>query len=1004
MNPVAEEIRSYIGANDGSSSLAHYGMPRRSGRYPWGSGEDPYQHSKDFLGRVEEMRKAGFTWTDDKGKTWTGDTAIAKSMGLSSTQFRAEVGIANDTRRMYEVSRAKALKEKGLGNTAIGREMGIPESTVRSLLDPNAESRMKAAKNAADFIKKQVDERGMIDVGVGVERELNISSEKLEQALYLLEREGYPTYSGRISQVTNAGQMTTLKVICPPGTEHKEIYHPENIHSLKEYISRDGGASFEKKFYYPTSIDSSRVKVLLADEIGPDGEPGVAKDGLIQIRRGVPDLSLGESRYSQVRILVDGTKYLKGMAVYSDNMPDGVDIVFNSNKTSVDAAYKKIKDDPENPFGSLIKDADQGGQYWYDPKSGKRVPANTPGAKLGAINKRSDEGDWSEWKDAVPSQFLSKQSKSLAEKQLNIAKENKQEEFDEYRQLNNPTVKKYLLQKFADECDSAAVHLQGAALPGQKYHVIIPINTLKDNEVYAPGYDNGTKLALVRYPHGGTFEIPILTVNNKHQQAKNILGSDVGDAIGINKSVADRLSGADFDGDTVMCIPTHNGKVKITSTDPLEGLEGFDPTASYGPETYKGKNITLMTKANTQKQMGVISNLICDMTLAGAKQDELAAAVRHSMVVIDAEKHKLNFKQSEIDNNIAALHKKYQGKETGGAGTIISKAKGQYSVEKRQGSPKVNTKLLSNGKPNPDYDPTKPEGSLIWKTADDLYYPNRSYDKSTGIMTIKTNVPRQSVKYNVNDPEARDFYEPVKRVDADGNVSFTNKDGSITYKRETRLQKSTKMAEFENAYDLVSPAKYPMEIVYADYANYMKDLARKARIEVNNTGKIAYSAQAKATYAKEVKDLETKLDNALRNAPRERLAQIRANADIQDKVAKNPSMEKKDIKKASQQALTKYRSEAGSVARSKRSIQITDREWDAIQAGAISENKLKQILANTDVDILRQRATPKTYTTLNPAKINRIKSLQASGKTLSEIANTVGVSTSTVSEYLKGVN
>jgi DNA-binding NarL/FixJ family response regulator len=1009
MNPVAEEIRSYIGANDSSSSLAHYGMPRRSGRYPWGSGEDPYQHSKDFLGRVEEMRKAGFTWTDEKGKTWTGDTAIAKSMGLSSTQFRAEVGIANDTRRMYEVSRAKALKEKGLGNTAIGREMGIPESTVRSLLDPKAESRMQAAKNAADFIKKQVDERGMIDVGVGVERELNISSEKLEQALYLLEREGYPTYSGRISQVTNAGQMTTLKVICPPGTEHKEIYNPDKIGSLKEYISRDGGESFEKKFHYPSSMDSSRLMVRYME----DG--GIDKDGVIELRRGVKDLSLGESRYSQVRILVDGTHYLKGMAVYSDDMPDGVDVVFNTNKKKGvpalgpkdNTVLKPIKkDDPDNPFGSLIKESEKGGQYWYDPETGKRVSANDPNAKLGLINKRSDEGDWSDWKDAVPSQFLSKQSVSMAKKQLKIAQENKQAEFDEYRDLNNPTVKKYLLQKFADECDSAAVHLQAAALPGQKYHVIIPNNTLKENEVYAPGYDSGTKLALVRYPHGGIFEIPICTVNNKNPLGKKLIGTDPIDAICINSKVAERLSGADFDGDTVMCIPTHDkaGKVKIATHDPLEGLVGFDPKVEYGPETYKGKNITFMTKANTQKQMGVISNLITDMTLAGAKEDELAAAVRHSMVVIDAEKHKLNFKQSEIDNNIAALHKKYQGSESGGAATIISKAKGQTSVEKRQGSPRLNVKNLSNGKPNPDYDPSKPEGALIWKTADDLYYPDRSFDKSTGTMTIKTNVPRQSVKYNVNNPDERDYYEPVKRVDADGNISFTNKDGSITYKQNTRTQKSTKMAETEDAYSLVSPGRYQMELVYADHANYMKDLARQARLEVHNTGKIAYSAQAKSTYSKEVADLERKLDNALLNAPRERLAQIRANADIQGKVANNPNMEKKDIKKASQQALTKYRSEAGSVARSKRSIQITDREWDAIQAGAISENKLKQILANTDVDILRQRATPKSYTTLNQAKINRIKSLQASGKTLSEIANTVGVSTSTVSEYLKGVN
>lgn len=1002
MNPVAEEIRSYIGTSDSSETLAHYGMPKRSGRYPWGSGEDPYQHSRDFLSRVEEMRKAGFTYTDEKGKVWKGDTAIAKSMGLSSTQFRAEIGICSDTRRMYQVSQAKALKEKGLGATAIGREMGVSESTVRSLLDPLAESRMKASKSAAELIRKRLDETGkFVDVGVGTERELNISSEKLEQALYLLEREGYPVYNFRVAQATNAGQMTTVRAICPPGTQYKEVYNLDNITSLKEYISRDGGATFEKKFHYPESMDSKRLMIRYKE----DG--GIDMDGTIELRRGVKDLSLGESRYSQVRILVDGTHYLKGMAIYGDDkdFPPGVDVIFNTNKSKnvpalgpKDNTVLKLikKDDPDNPFGSLIKDAEQGGQYWYDDGSGKK--------KLGLINKRSDEGDWSEWKDAVPSQFLSKQPISLAKKQLKLAQDNKQEEFDEYCSLNNPTVKKYLLNKFADECESAAVHLQAAALPGQKYHVIIPNNTLRENEVYAPGYDNGTQLALVRYPHGGTFEIPICTVNNKNAVGKKQIGTDPIDAICINSKVAERLSGADFDGDTVMCIPTNTGKVKIKSTDPLKGLEGFDPKVQYGPDTYEKGKITLMTKANTQKQMGIISNLITDMTLMGATQDELAAAVRHSMVVIDAEKHKLNFKQSEIDNNIAALHKRYQGKESGGAATIISKAKGQASVEKRQGSAKVNTKLLRNGQPNPDYDPTKPEGSLIWKSADDLYYPERSYDKSTGTMTIKTTTPRKSVKYDMNDPEARDYYEPVERKNPDGTSYFTNKDGSISYKTRTRLQKSTKMAEAEDAYDLVSPGKYQMELVYADYANYMKDLARQARMEVHNTGKVAYSAQAKATYAKEVKDLNDKLNDALINAPRERLAQIRTSAEVNSKTASNPNMEKKDVKKISQQALTKNRTEAGSVARSKRSIQITDREWDAIQAGAISESKLKQILDNTDVDKLRQRATPRTYTTLNTAKINRIQAMSANGKTLNEIAKALGVSTSTVSEYLKGGN
>ena len=52
--------------------------------------------------------------------------------------------------------------------------------------------------------------------------------------------------------------------------------------------------------------------------------------------------------------------------------------------------------------------------------------------------------------------------------------------------------------------------------------------------------------------------------------------------------------------------------------------------------------------------MGKISNLITDMTLLGASEDKLARAVRHSMVVIDDEKHHLDYKQSEKDNNIAA--------------------------------------------------------------------------------------------------------------------------------------------------------------------------------------------------------------------------------------------------------------------------------------------------------------------------------------------------------------
>ena len=895
MNSVAEEI------------LMHYGMPRRSGRYPWGSGDNPYQHSGDFLSRVEELEKQGMKQTE-----------IAKALGLTTTQLRTQKSLAKDERRALQVSTAKGLREKGYSLNEIAEKMGFAnDSSVRSLLNENSEARMNQAKTTAEFLKKMIDEKGMIDVGTGVERELGISREKLNQALYILEMEGYPVYGGGVPQVTNPGKQTNIKVICPPGTEHREIYDFDNVHSVKDYdqILSEDGQKVRPAFQYPESMDSSRLKINYAE----DG--GIQKDGVIEIRRGVDDLSLGDSHYAQVRIMVDGTHYLKGMAVYSDDLPDGVDVLFNTNKktgTPMTDVLKKIKDDPDNPFGSLIKE--HGGQSYYIDKDGNE--------KLSLINKRAEEGDWGEWSDRLPSQFLSKQSMTLINKQLGLATADKVAEYDEICALTNPTVKKTLLKSFADDCDSAAVHLQAAALPRQKYQVILPLTTIKDTEVYAPNYKNGEQVALIRYPHGGTFEIPVLTVNNKQPEGKKVLGNTPKDAIGINSKVAERLSGADFDGDTVMVIPT-GGKVKITSTRALEGLKGFDPKLEYGgkPEG------SFKPMRNTQTEMGKISNLITDMTLRGAVPEELARAVRHSMVVIDAEKHHLDYKQSEIDNGIASLKKKYQGSydEDGryheGAATLISRAKSETSVLKRKGSPIIN-----------------PE---------------------TGEQTYK------------------EVYEEY--IDKNGRT-------------RVRTQASTKMAETKDAFTLVSDVDTPQERAYATYANEMKSLANRARKEMLSTGKIAYSASAKETYQEEVDHLMAQLNVALRNAPRERQAQVIANATVAAKKQENPDMTRSEIKKASQQALTAARTTVGA---SRETISISDREWEAIQAGAISENRLTQIINNVDIDTLRQRATPRSTTVLSTAKVNKIASMSASGYSTAEIAEALGVSTSTVNKYLK---
>lgn len=908
LNPIAYDI------------LMHYGTGHldggHSGRYPWGSGESPYQHAGDFLDRVDELKKQGLS-----------EKEIADDLGLSTTQLRAQKSLAKAARRSAEVATAKKLSADGYSPTEIARMMGYNnESSIRNLLNEDAEARMNAARNTADQIKRIVDEKGMVDVGEGVEKELGVSREKFEQALYILESEGYPVYGGRVEQATNPGRFTTLKVIGVPGTEHSEIYdRVGDIEPFRsDYESVDGSEEYRKSFQYPASMDSSRLQINYAT---PDGGGGAEKDGLIEIRRGVPDLDLDGAHYAQVRILVDDTHYLKGMAAYADDLPEGIDVRFNTNKPEGTPALgpknntvlKPIKkDDPENPFGSAIKE--DGGQHdWYDEDGNKH---------LSLINKRADEGEWGEWEKKLPSQFLSKQSQKLIDQQLALTLADKRAEYDEICSLTNPTVKKSMLESFAEDCDSAAVHLKAMALPRQQYQVLLPLTSIKDNEVYAPNYKDGETVALVRFPHGGTFEIPILKVNNKNQEGIERITPNAKDAVGINKTVADRLSGADFDGDTVMVIPCNSStsKVKITSTPAL--FSGFDPKLEYGGKAPG----TFQPMRNTQTEMGKISNLITDMTLKGATNEELARAVKHSMVVIDAEKHGLDYKQAEKDFGIKELKKKYQGRiEDGkykeGAATLISRAKSEVDVPKRRGQPDTNE-----------------DGSLSYKTAKD-----------------------------------KDLY-------------YVDKKG----KTRMRTEKSTQMAETPDAFTLSSGK--PQENAYANYANAMKSLANSARKEKMSTGNLRYNKEAKAEYAPEVTTLMNKLAIAEANAPRERQAQTKTNAQIKALKASNENISEEDLKKAKQQYLSRNRAKYGA----KRSpIFFTDREWEAVQKGAISENVLSRIIKYADDKELKTRATPRTNRNeLSAAKIAKIKAMATSGYTNQQIADAVGCSVSTVTKNL----
>lgn len=629
--------------------LVHYGTPRHSGRYPWGSGKDPYQSAKGFFAERQRLRDQGLS-----------DTDIARAWGMSTTEFRAIGMHLGEEKRAGDISRAVRMKQAGLPNTVIAEKMGINESSVRNLLSKDAREIKSNVNKTADILAEQAKKHKYIEYGAGVELNMGCSDATLRTAVEVLKQRGYVTNEVYIKQA-GSDKFTTLKVLSPPGTKRSDLMaNRDKIRTPG--IAADLDGAFTTGIKKPSSISSKRIKVRYDEDGGTD------MDGVIQIRRGVKDLSLGNSTYAQVRIAVDGTHYLKGMAMYSDDLPKGVDVVFNTNKKKGtpklgpkdNTVLKPMKKDPDNPFGATIRK-----QLYFKGKDGKQ--------RLSAINIVNDEGTWDKWSQSLASQFLSKQSPVLAKKQLAKVRESKQKQYDDIMKLTNPSLRKKLLISLADDCDSASVHLKAKALPGQSSQVILPLPNMKKNEIYAPNYRDGEVVSLVRYPHGGTFEIPQLVVNNRNKKARRILGQ-VTDAVGIHPSVAERLSGADFDGDSVVVIP-HRGKTRIKATKPLKGLEGFDPKRAY--PKYNGMKVM----SDTQTQMGKISNLITDMTIKGASEQELARAVRHSMVVIDAEKHQLNYKQSERDNGIAALKKKYQ---SGGASTLISRASGEKRIPKRR--------------------------------------------------------------------------------------------------------------------------------------------------------------------------------------------------------------------------------------------------------------------------------------------------------------------------------
>lgn len=896
--------------------LYHYGTPRHSGRYPWGSGENPYQHSDYFMATVNDLKKQGLT-----------ENEIMKTLGMSSTEYRKRKSLAKNQKQNEMLSEIMKLEEKGYSQTAIAEKLGVTEGLIRYYKRDTTKTRVSKINEVSDKLKDTVDNKGYIDVGKGNAQWMGIKDNVLNTAVQKLVDQGYVVQKVQIDQLGTAdGNKTTIKVLCPPGTTYADVVtNVDKIRTIEGYVEKDGRTSLNLE--KPVSISSDRVMIRYAEDGGKD------KDGVIELRRGVDDISLKDARYAQVRIGVDDTHYLKGMAMYTDEkMPPGVDIIFNTNKHKDKSKMEVLKpmkhideDDPnspidwDNPFGATIKTEEKlkMAQRYYKDKNGDW--------KLSSLNIVNEEGDWGEWKKTIASQMLSKQYPSTAKKQLDEMYKSKLDEYKEISSLTNPVIKEKLLTSFAESCDSATVHLEGAAFPRQASHVILPFPDIKPTEVYAPKYQQGEEVVLIRYPHGGIFEIPRLKVNNHVKSAQSVI-PNASDAIGINAKVAEQLSGADFDGDTVLVIPTRGQKIKASS--PIQSLVDFDPKERY--PAYPG--MERMTPTQKGQEMGKISNLITDMTIKGASLNEITRAVKHSMVVIDAEKHYLNYKKSYDDFGIEELKIKYQGGARRGASTIISKSSSEARIPVRKEA----------YKPDP-------------KTGEKLYF------------------------------ETGETY----------TVTKTLANGTVKTKEVPRLQKTYKMLTVKDANDLSSGTR--METIYANHANKLKALANKARKDSVNLSYIPYSPSARKAYSAEVSSLLTQLNVAKKNKPLERQAQILGNVTYREKKAQHPEWDGDDKRKYKAQALEAARYRVGA---KKQLIKISPKEWEAIQAGAISKNQLREIIDNTDLDILKQYAMPRQERTISDSQRSRAKVMSDRGLSISEISERLGISTSTISDIL----
>lgn len=978
---VDEEFLAHVG-------VGHEDNPpgRGSGRYGFGTGENAYQHVRDFRSMVGNLRAK----KDANGNRLVSDIEICKIMGCvdkngepNTRILRGKLSIAKDIQTEYEQKKIRELYAQGKTPAEISRELDIGYGTVKNRLDPTKDEKVSLTTMTVNKLRSEMEDKGPIQVGTGVEKFLGVSDTKLKTAIDLLKEEGYHLYYIKTRQM-GTGEFTNVKVLAPPDMDYKTVKNLPNGAAIPQVYMEDHEL---EKVEPPRSVSSSRVAVVYDEQGGGD------RDGLIELRPGVPDISLKDATYAQVRIAVDGTHYLKGMAMYSDDLPDGIDIRFNTSKhegtpmmgTKDNTVLKPMKKDPDNPFGASIKLDDELilAQRHYIDENGER--------QLSALNIVNEEGDWAKWSKTLPSQFLSKQRPSLAKKQLDEAYEKREADFNDIMALTNPTVKAELLSKFADGCDSASAQLRGAPIKDQATCVLMPFPDIPEGKVYAPHLESGTPVVLVRFPHQGRVEIPSLVVDNDIPSAKKALGN-CRDAIGVNHITCVQMAGADTDGDSVLVIPNKNGDIRVEKLQKelIEFNENFHDIYKKVP------GMKVMTSQQKQTQMGIISNLITDMTLQDAPLSDRLKAIKHANVIIDAEKHELNWKQSEVDQDIAALKARYQ--KGGGAATLISRANRDYRIDKQQQGEFVTDP--DTGKTKKRYiDPETGEKVSSPAKESDLHY----VDVKKAVYDIDPETGRRHKHWENID------YEHGDRLVKDPGTGKRYLEGhpevEIKETQKTRTQTVPEMYVHKDAYELTSGGSKDdpgtvMEGIYANHANKLKSLANQARLELLRTPPLKYDPSAAKIYDKEVKELKAQLDEVIKKRPFERKAQAIAGTLFAARKAENPDMDKDDIKKLRNQCQKIARERLGL---KRFEVTFTDKQWEAVQHGAITNNTLKQLLARSDIDQVRRLSMPRApRPKLSTAKISSARSMINNGAVIADVAKELGVSVTTLRNALDG--